>query len=60
MRTKVSSQQLIIFLTAMLEELSMTQVARKLGVNVAQVYLARDRVGRLFNQEVQRLRRETE
>ena len=60
LRTKVSSQQLLIFRTAMFEELSMTQVARKLGVNVAQVYLARHRVGRLFKQEVQRLRKETE
>lgn len=60
LRSKVSSQQLLIFRTAMFEDLSMTQVARKLGVNVAQVYLARHRVGKLFKQEVQRLRRETE
>jgi RNA polymerase sigma factor (sigma-70 family) len=60
LRCKVSSQQLLIFRTAVLEDLPLSQVARKLGVNVAQVYLARHRVGRLFKAEVRRLRRETE
>ena len=36
------------------------QVAKKLGVSLAQVYLARHRVGRLLKTEVQRLRQETE
>ena len=36
------------------------QVARKLGVSLMQVYLARHRVGKLFKAEVLRLRRETE
>ena len=38
----------------------MAQVAKKLGVNQAQIYLARHRVGKLLKAEVQRLRQETE
>ena len=60
LRTKVSTQQLLIFRTALSGELPMSQVAKKLGVNVAQVYLARHRVGRLFKAEIRRLRSETE
>jgi RNA polymerase sigma factor (sigma-70 family) len=59
-RAKVSSQQLLIFRIATLGDLPLTQVAKKLGVSIAQVYLARHRVGRLFKTEMERLRRETE
>jgi RNA polymerase sigma-70 factor (ECF subfamily) len=59
-RSKVSSQQLLIFRLATVGELPLRQVACKLGVSLAQVYLARHRVGRLFRKEVQRLRQETE
>lgn len=59
-RAKVSSQQLLIFRLATLNELPLTQVARKLGVSVPRVYLARHRVGKLFKSEVDQLRRETE
>ncbi len=59
-RAKVSSQQLLIFRLAALGELPLKQVARKLGVSLAQVYLARHRVGRLFKQEVTKLRAQTE
>lgn len=59
-RAKVSSQQLLIFRLATQGELPLGQLAKKLGVNVAQVYLARHRVGRLFKIELERLRRETE
>src|SRR5436190_2946877 len=59
-RSKVSSQQLLIFRLATLGDLPLTQVAKKLGVSLAQVYLARHRVGKLFKAEVLRLRRETE
>jgi RNA polymerase sigma-70 factor (ECF subfamily) len=59
-RAKVSSQQLMIFRLATQGELPLGQLAKKLGVNVAQVYLARHRVGRLFKAELERLRRETE
>jgi RNA polymerase sigma-70 factor (ECF subfamily) len=60
LRSKASSQQLLIFRLATLGELPLTQVARKLGVSLAQVYLARHRVGKLFKTELQRIRRETE
>jgi RNA polymerase sigma-70 factor (ECF subfamily) len=59
-RSKVSSRQLLIFRLATTDDLSLTQVAKKLGVSLAQVYLARHRVGKLLKAEVQRLRRETE
>jgi RNA polymerase sigma-70 factor (ECF subfamily) len=59
-RAKVSSQQLLIFRLATLNELPLTQVARKLGVSLPRVYLARHRVGKLFKSEVEQLRRETE
>lgn len=59
-RAKVSSQQLLIFRLSTLGELPLPQVAKKLGVNLAQVYLARHRVGRLIKAAVLRLRKETE
>lgn len=59
-RAKVSSQQLLIFRLATAGDLSLNQVAKKLHVSLAQVYLARHRVGKLFKTEVQRLRREAE
>lgn len=59
-RAKVSSQQLLIFRLATQEALPLGQVAKKLGVSIAQVYLARHRVGKAFKAEVKRLRRETE
>lgn len=59
-RAKVSSQQLMIFRLAALGDLPVAQVARKLDVNIAQIYLARHRVGKLFKAEIERLRAETE
>ena len=59
-RTKVSAEQLMIFELAALGEVPLKQVARKLDVSLMQVYLARHRVGKLFKEEVARLRRETE
>jgi RNA polymerase sigma-70 factor (ECF subfamily) len=59
-RAKVSSQQLLIFRLASTDKLPMSQVAKKLGVSLAQVYLARHRVGRMLKTEVARLRKETE
>lgn len=59
-RSKVTSQQLLIFRTASTGELSAGQVAKKLGVSLARVYLARHRVGKLLKAEIERLRRETE
>jgi len=60
LRPRVSSQHLLLFRLTTLAELAPAQVARKLDVSVAQVYLARHRVGRMFKGEVLRLRRETE
>lgn len=60
LRSKVSAQQLLIFRLAAVGGLPLTQVARKLGVNLAQVYLARHRVGKRFQAEVLRLRQEGE
>jgi RNA polymerase sigma-70 factor (ECF subfamily) len=60
LRSKVSTQQLMIFRTALIGDFRPGQVAKKLGVSVAQVYLARHRVGRLFKAEIKRLRAETE
>jgi RNA polymerase sigma factor (sigma-70 family) len=59
-RTKVSAEQLMIFELAALGEVPLKQVARKLDVSLMQVYLARHRVGKLFKEEVARLRRDTE
>jgi RNA polymerase sigma-70 factor (ECF subfamily) len=60
LRSRVSSQQLLMFRMATLNQLSLTQVAKKLRVSLPQVYLARHRVGKLFKAEVLRLRNETE
>lgn len=59
-RARVSSRHLLIFRLSTSGEASAAQVARKLGVNLPQVYLARHRVGRLIQAEVQRLRTEME
>lgn len=59
-RAKVSSQQLLIFRLATVNALPPNQVAKKLGVSIPQVYLARHRVGKLLKSEVAQLRRETE
>jgi len=60
LRCKVSAQQLLIFRLTTPGDLPSTQVAKKLGVSLAQVYLARHRVGKMLKAEVQKLRRETE
>ena len=59
-RAKVSAQQLMIFELAALGEVPLKQVARKLDVSLMQVYLARHRIGKLFKDELFRLRKETE
>lgn len=59
-RAKVSARQLLIFRLATQESLPLTQVARKLDINLAQVYLARHRVAKLLKAEVATLRHETE
>ena len=59
-RLRVRATHANIFRLATLGELPLTQVAKKLDVSLAQVYLARHRVGKLFKAEVLRLRRESE
>ena len=54
-RAKVSSQQLLIFRLATLGDLPLRQVARKLDVSLAQVYLIRHRVGKLIKTEIAKL-----
>jgi len=60
LRSKVASQQLLIFRLTTIGDLPPMQVAKKLGISFAKIYLARHRVGKLFKAEVLRLRRETE
>jgi RNA polymerase sigma factor (sigma-70 family) len=60
LRSKVASQHLLIFRLTTISDLPPMQVAKKLGVSLAQIYLARHRVGKLFKAEVLRLRRQTE
>ncbi len=60
LRTRVGSQQLLIYRLATNGELPLSQVAKKLGVSMAQIYLARHRVGKLLKTELLRLRRESE
>lgn len=57
-RAKVSARQFLIFSLATLKETPLATIRRKLDVNVAQIYLARHRVGKLVKAEIARLRRE--
>ena len=59
-KLKVSARQFLIFDLATLKETPATRIARTLGIHVAQVYLARHRVGRVLKDELRRLRREAE
>jgi RNA polymerase sigma factor (sigma-70 family) len=52
---RVNEKHYQIFYLTRIKEISTTEVARALRVNLAQVYLARSRVGRLVKKEVQRL-----
>jgi RNA polymerase sigma factor (sigma-70 family) len=55
-RAKVSTRQLLIFRLATVNQLALTEVAANLGVSLAQVYLARHRVGKLLKSEIKQLR----
>jgi RNA polymerase sigma-70 factor (ECF subfamily) len=59
-RGRVNAQHFLIFRLSTLNHLPLNQVAKKLHLSLPQVYLVRHRVSRLFKEEVQRLRRETE
>lgn len=55
-KAKVSARQFLIFDLATLKETPLAKITRTLGVNVAQVYLAKHRVGKVFKAELGRLR----
>ncbi len=55
-KAKVSARQFLIFDLAVLKETPLAKITRTLGVNVAQVYLAKHRVGKVFKAELERLR----
>lgn len=56
-KAKVSARQFLIFDLATLKEAPLGQITRTLGVNLAQVYLAKHRVGKVFKAELERLRK---
>ena len=60
LQSRVSSRQLLIFRMCLSGELALGQIAKKLNVNIASVYLIRHRVGKLFAAEVLHLREKTE
>ena len=55
-KAKVSARQFLIFDLATLKETPLAKITRTLDVNVAQVYLAKHRVGKVFKAELGRLR----
>ena len=57
LRPKVSAKQFQIFDLIAIKEASVAEVSRALDVSPAQVYLARHRVGRLFEHEVRELQK---
>lgn len=54
-RAKVSVKQFMIFEMVVLREVPVAEIKRGLGVNAAQVYLARHRVGKLLEEELRRV-----
>lgn len=59
-KAQVSVKQFQMFDLNVLQGLSVTAAARTLGVNIASIYMAKMRVGRLLKAEVRRLKRESE
>jgi RNA polymerase sigma factor (sigma-70 family) len=59
-RSKVSARQFLIFSMSAVKQLPMQTIARKLDVNLAQIYLARHRVGKMVKAELGQLRRQSE
>lgn len=56
-KAQVSVKQFMMFDLYALKQQPMSKVTRALGVNAAQVYLAKHRVGRLIKDEVRRIER---
>ena len=57
-KAKVSARQFLIFDLATLKEAPLAKITRTLGVNVAQVYLAKHRVGKVLKAELERLHKQ--
>jgi RNA polymerase sigma factor (sigma-70 family) len=58
MKAEVSAEQFQVFDLYVLKKMSVRDVASALGINAAQVYLAKHRVSRLIKKEVARLQTE--
>ncbi len=56
-KAKVAARQFLIFDLATLKETPMARITRTLGINIAQVYLAKHRVGKVLKAELERLRK---
>ena len=56
-RARVSARQFQIYALAALQDVPLRTISSALGVNAAQVYLAKHRVGRLVKAELRRLRK---
>ena len=54
-KRQVSPKQYQMFYLTVLKELPIQDVARRVGANVGQVYLAKHRVGRLLKREIKKL-----
>ena len=59
-KSRVVARQFLVFEMAPLQGIPAGTIARTLGIHIAQVYLARHRVGSVQKTEVTRLRREQE
>ncbi len=59
-KSRVAARQFLVFQMATFQGIPAGTIARTLGINVAQVYLARHRVGSALKTEAARLRREQE
>jgi RNA polymerase sigma-70 factor (ECF subfamily) len=58
-KNRVSPKQFLLFQEQALKEIPAPRVARKYGLNLAQVYMARYRVSRLLKRELRSLRQKT-
>lgn len=59
-KAKVSARQFLIFDLATLKETPLGKITRTLDVNVAQVYLAKHRVGKVLKDELRKLQQSAE
>jgi len=57
-RRKIGARQFRMFELYVLQQLPMKQVTRELGVNAAQVYMAKYRITRLLKKEIKQLEKE--